>query len=140
MVDKVMAAQRAGQTLQVARKDAVARNQLGIAKQAALTMDTNEVVYQGAMDEYVCCGVAPDSALRVRLLRLVRPISPLHLPYISHIPPYTSPISPLYLPYLEGVEVVHAARDVAADARRRLAPGQGEGEGEGDLLTCLLTD
>ena len=34
-------------------------------------MDTNEVVYQGAMDEYVCCGVAPDSALRVRLLRLV---------------------------------------------------------------------
>ena len=41
---------------------------------------------------------------------------------------------------LEGVEVVHAARDVAADARRRLAPAQGEGEGEGDLLTCLLTD
>ena len=71
MVDKVVAAQRAGQTLQVARKDAVARNQLGIAKQAALTMDTNEVVYQGAMDEYVCCGIAPDSTLRVRLLRLV---------------------------------------------------------------------
>jgi len=101
MVDKVMAAQRAGQTLQVARKDAVARNQLGIAKQAALTMDTNEVVYQGAMDEYVCCGVAPDSALRVRLLRLVRPISPLHLPYISHIYPLylpcISPVSPLRL-------------------------------------------
>jgi hypothetical protein len=30
----------------------------------------------------------------------IYPIYPLHLPYISPIPPYISPISPLYLPYI----------------------------------------
>ena len=40
---------------------------------------------------------------------------------------------------LEGVEVVHAARDVAADARRRRAPGHRGAELPTYLVTHLLT-
>ena len=66
-----MPPQRATNSLEVARKDAEVRDALGMAKNAALAMDTNEIIFQQAVTESVCCNIAPDNPLRLRLLQLV---------------------------------------------------------------------